>query len=231
MDEYEKIFFELLDYVDFIKDEKVKIQRFMSDLPSFYSDKIHYDNPRNLEEAIRRAKNLYEHRKRRLVFQNTWNDNMKGKKEEMREGFRPPFFKRNFQSNQQGQSSKNEHKTIESFGKKIRQHHIQCWGCEGNHLYRDYPQKGERMRIFNNIHEVETMEYMGGSMPRIYASLDNKQEKYQSPMIEVEGKINNQLITILIDSGASHSYINSNIVEGFHLKVSSVSHGGQEKDQ
>jgi predicted aspartyl protease len=39
-------------------------------------------------------------------------------------------------------------------------------------------------------------------------------------MIEVEGKIDNHPITILIDSGASHSYINSNIVEIFHLQRS-----------
>ena len=56
MDEYKKRFFELLKYVDFIKDEKVKIQRFMSGQPSFYSDKIHYDNPGTLEESIRREK-------------------------------------------------------------------------------------------------------------------------------------------------------------------------------
>jgi predicted aspartyl protease len=64
------------------------------------------------------------------------------------------------------------------------------------------------------------VEDMGGNMPRIYASLDNKKEEYQSPMIEVEGKIDNQPIEILIDSGASHSYINSNIVEIFHLQRS-----------
>jgi hypothetical protein len=56
MEEYEKRFFELLKYVDFIKDEKVKIRRFLSGLPSFYNDKIQYDNPKKLEEAIRRAK-------------------------------------------------------------------------------------------------------------------------------------------------------------------------------
>jgi hypothetical protein len=39
-------------------------------------------------------------------------------------------------------------------------------------------------------------------------------------MIEVEGKIDNQPIEILIDYGASHSYINSNIVEIFHLQSS-----------
>ena len=57
-------------------------------------------------------------------------------------------------------------------------------------------------------------------MPRIYAALDNKQAEYQSPIIEVEGKIDHQPIEILIDSGASHSYINSNIVERFHLQRS-----------
>jgi hypothetical protein len=87
-------------------------------------------------------------------------------------------------------------------------------------LYKDFPHKGERMRIFHNIQEVETMEDMGGSMPRIYASLDNKQAEYQSPMIEVEGNIDNQPITILIDYGASDSYINSNIIKRFHLQRS-----------
>jgi hypothetical protein len=37
-------------------------------------------------------------------------------------------------------------------------------------------------------------------------------------MIEVEGKINNEPITILIDSGDSHSYINANIIEIFYLQ-------------
>ena len=37
-------------------------------------------------------------------------------------------------------------------------------------------------------------------------------------MIEVEGEINNYPITVLIDYGASYSFINSNIIERFHLK-------------
>jgi hypothetical protein len=36
-------------------------------------------------------------------------------------------------------------------------------------------------------------------------------------MIEVEGMINNQTIVILIDSGASHSYIDPKMVESLHL--------------
>jgi hypothetical protein len=46
MDEYEMKFLDFLRYVGFIKDEMVKIRRFMSGLHSFYSDKIHFDDPR-----------------------------------------------------------------------------------------------------------------------------------------------------------------------------------------
>jgi hypothetical protein len=83
-----------------------------------------------------------------------------------------------------------------------------------------YPRKGEITRIIHNIQEAETIEYIGGNMPRIYAALDNKQAEYQSPMIEVEGNIDNQPISILIDYGATHSYINANIFERFHLQRS-----------
>jgi hypothetical protein len=49
MDEYDKQILELLRYVNFIRDEKVKIQRFLSGLPSFYKDKIHFHEPKSLE--------------------------------------------------------------------------------------------------------------------------------------------------------------------------------------
>ena len=40
MDAYEKRFLELLTYADYIKDDKVKIQRFLCGLTTFYGDKI-----------------------------------------------------------------------------------------------------------------------------------------------------------------------------------------------
>jgi hypothetical protein len=58
---------------------------------------------------------------------------------------------------------------------------------------------------------------MGSRMPRIYAALDNKQVEFQFHMIEVEGMINNHAFTILIDSRASHSYIDPRVVEILHL--------------
>ena len=60
IDEYERIFLELLKYASFIKDETVKIQRYLSGMPSFISDKIQHDDPKTLEETIRRAKFLYD---------------------------------------------------------------------------------------------------------------------------------------------------------------------------
>jgi hypothetical protein len=76
------------------------------------------------------------------------------------------------------------------------------------------------MRIVHNLQEAKTMEDIGGIMQSIYATMENNQAEYQSPMIEVEGKIDNQHITILIDFGASHSYIKSNVIEIFHLQRS-----------
>jgi predicted aspartyl protease len=45
-------------------------------------------------------------------------------------------------------------------------------------------------------------------------------------MIEVEGKINNQPISILIDSGASHSYLDPKMVENSICRESSLENHG-----
>jgi hypothetical protein len=89
-------------------------------------------------------------------------------------------------------------------------------------MYRDFPHRGEKVKIVHNVQQDDTVEDMGRSMPRIYAALDNKQVEFQSHMIEVEGKINDQPIVILIDSGASHSYIDPKLVERFHFPRSKL---------
>jgi hypothetical protein len=79
------------------------------------------------------------------------------------------------------------------------------------------------VRASHNVQQVETMEDMGNKIPRIYATLDNKKDEFQSHMIEVEGMINNHAVTILIDSRASHSYIDPRVVES--LQLSRSKHG------
>jgi hypothetical protein len=84
-------------------------------------------------------------------------------------------------------------------------------------MFIDCPHIGEKGRIVHNVQQDETLEDMSRNVPRIYAALDNKQAKYRSHMIEVEGMINNQTIAILIDSRASHSYIDPKMVESFQF--------------
>jgi predicted metal-dependent peptidase len=85
-------------------------------------------------------------------------------------------------------------------------------------MYKYCLHQGDKIKNVYSIKHEETLENMGRSMPRIYAALDNRQEDYQSHMIEVEGKVGSHPITILIYSGASHSYLHANLVEIFKLK-------------
>jgi hypothetical protein len=89
-------------------------------------------------------------------------------------------------------------------------------------MYIDFPHRGEKVRIVHNVQHIDTIEDMGISMPRIYAALDNKQAKFQSHMIEVEGKINDQPIDILIDSRDIHSYIDPKLEVRFHFPRSKL---------
>jgi hypothetical protein len=213
IDEYERRFLELLKYVSFIKDEIVKIQRYWSGFPAFISDKIQYDDPNMFEETIRRAKCLYDQQKSRPTFQKSWEYKNKFNVDQRKKGFKPPFFK----NSSPGPQTPKDLKMIEAEGERPWQPPIQCWGCKGDYRFRDFPHRGEKGRIVYNVQQVETVEEMRKNVPRIYAALDKKQAEYQSHMIEVEGMISNQTIAILIDSGASHNYIDPKMVESLQL--------------
>jgi hypothetical protein len=104
---------------------------------------------------------------------------------------------------------------VEVGGKRPRKPPMQCRVFKGSHKYRYFPHRRDKVRVVHNVQQAETVEDMGRSVPRIYAALDNKQDEFQSHMIGVEGMINNHAFTILIDSGASHSYIDPKVVERF----------------
>ena len=63
MKELNRKFVSLLRYVPYIIDKKLKIQRFLSCLPTSFKDKIEFDNPKTLEEAMRKANFCYEQSK------------------------------------------------------------------------------------------------------------------------------------------------------------------------
>jgi hypothetical protein len=112
IDEYERKFLELLKYVPFIKEETVKIQRYLIGLPPSIGDRIQYDDPKTMEETIRKAKCLYEQQREKPNFRKAWDDQKKFKKEQRQKGNKPPFFR----NNPQGQPSFREPRTAEVGG-------------------------------------------------------------------------------------------------------------------
>jgi hypothetical protein len=82
IDEYECRFLELPKYVPFIKEETVKIQMYLSGLSPSIGDKIQYDDPKTMEEMIRREKCLYEKQRENTTFRKAWDNQRKFKKEQ-----------------------------------------------------------------------------------------------------------------------------------------------------
>ena len=71
------------------------------------------------------------------------------------------------------------------------------------------------------------MGQVAREVPRIYVALEDRQEDQQSTVVEVAGKIVEQYVSILIDPGSTHSYINPRVVDICAFKkilVSSASH-------
>jgi hypothetical protein len=55
-------------------------------------------------------------------------------------------------------------------------------------------------------------------IPQIYVALDNRQVDYQASMVDMEGMIANQLVSILIDLGSNLSYVAPQTVEKCKLQ-------------
>jgi hypothetical protein len=137
IDEYERKLLELLKYVPFIKDEAVKIQ---------------YDDPKTMEETIRREKCLYEQQREKPTFRKAWDDQKKFKKEQRQKGNKPPFFR----NSPQGQPSLREPRKVEVSGQMSRLLPMECWGCKENHRYRDCPHRNDKVRVLHNVQQAET---------------------------------------------------------------------------
>ena len=58
--------------------------------------------------------------------------------------------------------------------------------------------------------------------PRIYAALDGRKAYHHDTMVEVEGKVYNTSISILVDPGACRIYVSPKIV--YLCKLDKVKH-------
>ena len=89
MEEYANKFLELLRYVRYIRDNKVKIQRFLSGLPQAWKERIEFDELRTIEEAIKKAKYCYDQNKGTLDIHKAWKDKKKEKFDQRKKDFKP----------------------------------------------------------------------------------------------------------------------------------------------
>jgi hypothetical protein len=96
---------------------------------------------------------------------------------------------------------------------------LKCWECGEPHLKRNYPRLITTNKIVvHNLQEASTVGDMGRSLHRINAAIDGRQADHQSLVVEFEGKIHDTRISILIDPGATLSYITLDVVESNKLK-------------
>eukprot|EP00253_Pinus_taeda_P016801 PITA_16801 len=229
MDEFINRFTSLLRYVPYIKEEKAKVQRFVSSLPAYIRERIEFDNPRTMDEAIRKARICYQQNKQKGdISSKRWNERKSNKVAGNNKGSRGNGGK----SAGKGQFNRNTNKgTFRTKPSESRVSEpparseiegtrppVQCWGCGGPHYVKNCPQRKGVDQI-SQIHEASTVGDVARSIPRINAALEDRQAEYQPTMVEFEGKISNLSIAVLIDPGATLSYVSPKVVE--HCKLSS----------
>jgi len=78
-EEYTSRFLELLRYVPYLKEEKANIHRFVSGFHVAFKDVIEFNEPRSLEEAIKKLNHCYEKSKHKYETKQDWRNNAKNK--------------------------------------------------------------------------------------------------------------------------------------------------------
>eukprot|EP00253_Pinus_taeda_P018771 PITA_18771 len=230
MDEFITRFTSLLRYVPYIREEKAKVQRFVSSLPPYMRERIEFDNPKLVDEVIRKARIYYQQGKQKgEIASKKWNEkknfktvgNNKGIRNNGNKGVGKGTNNRFAARTTSKFRSVNESKVIEQ---QIRLDNegtarppVQCWGCGGPNYIKNCPQRKGTEQL-SQIHEASTVGEVGQSVPRINAALEDRQAEYQPTMVEFEGKISNLTISVLIDPGAMLSYVNPKVVERCNIQ-------------
>eukprot|EP00253_Pinus_taeda_P030332 PITA_30332 len=196
MDEFITRFTSFLRYVPYIREEKAKMQRLVSNLPPYMRERIEFDNPKSMDEAIRKDKICYQQSKQKWeIAGRKWNEKKGFKSIGHNKGNRSGRNK----GNGKGPNSRSTPRTASKF-----------------RTANESRRKGTEQ--LSQIHEASIVGEVGRSVPRIHATLDDRQVEYQPTMVEFEGKISDLTIAFLIDPGATLSYVSPKVVERCKLQ-------------
>jgi hypothetical protein len=83
---------------------------------------------------------------------------------------------------------------------------------------RNYPYINSTNKTIQNIQEASRVGDIGKSIHRINTTFDDKKGDHQSTIAEIEGKIHNNKVSILIYSGDSLSYGTPTLEDSIKLK-------------
>lgn len=95
---------------------------------------------------------------------------------------------------------------------------MQCWGCGCLHYVNNYPHRKGTKQV-SQIHEGSTISDMARSIPKINVGLEDHHAEYQRTMVEFEAKILDHTVSVLIDPGATLSYVSPKVVEQCKLQT------------
>eukprot|EP00253_Pinus_taeda_P023180 PITA_23180 len=230
MDEFVTKFTSLLCYVPYIREEKAKVQWFVSSLPQTMWERIEFDNPKTMDEVIRKARICFQQNKQKGESAGKcWVDKknsrtavgIRGARSSFSKGFSKGPSNRNQSRNQLRFKPPNDSKNSEQLGRVdnegIAKPPVQCWGCGGPHYIKNCPHRKGSDQV-SQVYEASTVGDVDQSIPRINAALEDHQADYQPTMIEFEGKIFDRTVSVLVDPGATLSYVSPKIVENCKLQ-------------
>eukprot|EP00253_Pinus_taeda_P008897 PITA_08897 len=196
MDEFVTRFTSLLRYVPYIREEKAKVQRFVSSLPSYMQERIEFDNPKSMDEVICKARICYQQGKQKgETSSRKWNEkksfkivgNNKGNHNNGNKGIgkgtNNRFAARTTPKFRSANESKVSEQQIRLDNEGTARPPMQCWGCGGPHYIKNCPQRKGTEQL-SQIHEASTVGEVGQSIPRINAALEDRQAEYQPTMVE-----------------------------------------------
>jgi hypothetical protein len=170
----------------------------------------------------------YDQYKQWVEFPKALKDNKQDQMNQQKKGYQPAPHRNTIKRFPRNDSHFN-HPNMLSSGKSINLgmkkfgdnpcEPLKFWECGEPHLRRNYPRLISANRtIVHNLQEASTMGDVGRSLHRINVAIDGRQANHQSSVVEIEGKIHDTRISILIDPRATLSYITLKVVESNELK-------------
>jgi hypothetical protein len=152
------------------------MQQFISGLPQAYRDRIEFDGPRTLEEAIWKARYCYEQMESKTRPHKAWKKmNSLGFQKKRFNSSRVKNYGKYSRGSlparsvyQQNFPSQSGNKLFQIAPKKtdnLNKEPLKCWGCGENHKLRDCPHRKQNSEGIYNMQEATTINNVARTMP------------------------------------------------------------------